>query len=144
MRDPTYLHLKPGQIPPSLDGYRPFKALLVIEETIDNAWQSMVSEWLVRGGCLYMMAWGRDCSSWDDSVDLANLAAFDFGEIPDDDFVMTTWHDDEPLREAMWFAAHTACHPTIALERTVIVHISANEHVGELVRAYLQAESDPV
>jgi hypothetical protein len=144
MDDPIYLQLKPGQALPSLEVYRPFKALLVIDETIDNEWQSMVSEWLVRGGCLYMMAWGRNCSSWDDSVDLAILGAFDFREIPDDDFVMTTWHDHEPLEEAMWFAAHTACHPTVALERTVIVHICGNERGAELVRIYLQAEGDPV
>jgi hypothetical protein len=140
----TYLHLPVGRTPPSLEGYRPFKALLVIEQPVTSEWQSIVSEWLVQGGCLYMMAWGRDCSSWDDSVDYANLSAFDFGEIPEDALVMTTWHADVPLREALWFAAHVAVHPTVALDRTIIVHISVEERRAELLRAFQQAQSDEV
>jgi hypothetical protein len=132
----TYLHLPVGQSPPSLEGYRPFKAVLVIEASLTDEWQSIVSEWLVRSGCLYMMAWGTDCSSWDDSVDYANLSAFDFGEIPDDAFVMTTWHAHEPLTEAFWFAAHCAVHPAVPLEHTIIIHISADGRRDELLTAF--------
>lgn len=142
METATYLHLPVGHTPPSLEGYRPFKAVLVIEQPVTDEWQSLVSEWLVQSGCLFMMAWGRDCSSWDDSVDYANLSAFNFGEIPEDAFVMTTWHADEPLREALWFAAHTAFHPTMALDRTIIVHISAEERGAELLGAFQQAQND--
>ena len=140
----TYLHLPSGQKPPPLEGYPPFKAVLVIEQPFTGQWQSLVSEWLVQGGCLYMMAWGRDCSSWNDSVDHANGSAFNFGEIPDDAFVMTTWHADEPLREALWFAAHTACHPTKVLDRTIIVHISAKERRVELLGEYQAAHDAAV
>ena len=142
METVTYLHLPAGHTPPSLEGYRPFKAVLVIEQQVTGEWQSLVSEWLVQSGCLFMMAWGFDCSSWDDSVDHANLSAFNFREIPEDAFVMTTWHADEPLRETLWFAAHTAFHPTAALDRTVIVHISAEERRAELLRVFQQAQND--
>jgi len=109
METVTYLHLPVGHTPPSLEGPRPFKAVLVIEQQVTSEWQSLVSDWLVQSGCLSMAAWGFDCSSWDDSVDYANLSAFNFGEIPEDAFVMTTWHADEPLREEPnvgdgWFA----------------------------------------
>lgn len=144
METAIYLHLPIGQTPPSLEGYRPFKAVLVIEQPADDKWQSLVSEWLVRGGCLYMSAWGHDCESWHDRVDRANLSAFDFGEIPDDAFVMTTWHADEPLTEALWFAAHVAFHPTITIDRTIIVHISAEERRADLLGAFQQAQNDEV
>lgn len=142
METVTYLNLPVGRTPPPLEGYRPFKAVLVIEQQVTDEWQSLVSDWLVQSGCLSMSAWGRDCSSWDDSVDYANLSAFNFGEIPEDAFVMTTWHADEPLREALWFVAHTAFHPKVALDRTVIVHISAEERRAELLRAFRQVQND--
>jgi len=141
MENVTYLHLPSGQQPPLLKEAASFKVVVVIEQAVEAEWQSLVSDWLVESRCLYMMAWGIDCSSWDDSVDHANLSAFDFGEIPDDSFVMTTWHADEPLREAFWYAAHTACHPTVALDRTMIVDISAKARMTELLAAY-QAAAD--
>jgi len=58
METVSYLHLASGQEPPSLGGPSPFKAVLVIEQPFTAEWQSMVSEWLVQAGCLYMMAWG--------------------------------------------------------------------------------------
>jgi hypothetical protein len=144
MEAATYLHLPVGHAPPSLEGSHPFKAVLVIEQQVTGEWQSLVSDWLVQSGCLFMMAWGCNCKSWNDSVDYANLTAFNFGEIPEDAFVMTTWHADEPLREALWFATHAAFHPTVALDRTVIVHISAEERRAELLRDFQQAQSDEV
>ncbi|MBK6941551.1 MAG: hypothetical protein IPH13_15335 [Planctomycetes bacterium] len=76
----------------------------------------------------WVVAWGVDCSSWDDSVDLANLERFDFGEIPDDRFVMTSWHEDVSLRDAMSFCKHAA-HSGVNSRHTLLVHIS--EHGDE-------------
>ena len=86
-----------------------------------------------------MMAWGVECSSWDDSVDHANLEKFGFAEIPDDHFVMTTWHDREPVTEVFWFAKHNAYHPTKMLERTAILHIADRENEHELLRLFAEA-----
>ena len=74
-----------------------------------------------------MMAWGKDCESWDDSVDWVNIEAFDFGEIPDNEFVMTSWHEDEPLEEVFQFAKEMAHHPTVKLDNIVILHIGADD-----------------
>jgi hypothetical protein len=139
METATYLHLPVGQSPPSLESYRPFKAVLVIEQPADREWQVVVSEWLVRSGCLYVSAWGQDCETWHDGVDYANLSAFDFHEIPDDACVMTTWHAHEPLTQALWFAANCAIHPTMALDNTIIIHISAKERSAELLKDFQQA-----
>lgn len=86
---------------------RPFAAVVIIEMDVSDEWRDYVSRWLVQSGCLYMMAWGNECSFWDDCVDRALLQAFDFGDIPDDEFILTTWHDDEPLEEA--FFVLSAC-----------------------------------
>src|SRR6185436_16250294 len=102
-------------------------------------WQSTVSAWIVSSGCLYMMAWGIECSSWDDSVDTANLEAFKFGDVPQDRFVMTTWHADEPLAEVLWFSKNHAVHPTVELQHTVLVHVSAQSKEREMLAAYAEA-----
>lgn len=134
----SYLHLLPGQSPPDLM-VGPFRAMVVVDEAVTDEWRDLISEWLVSSGCLYMLAWGLDCSLWDDSVDHANLAAFHYGDVPDDRFVMTTWHANESLSEAFWFAAHGATHPDVELTRTLIVHISQAERRAQLLAAYQEA-----
>jgi hypothetical protein len=139
MEAPEYVHLRPGDAPPSLDDAAPFKAVVVVDADVTPEWQGQISDWLVRSGCRYMMAWGRKCTEWDDSVDEANLARFDFGEIPEDDFVMTTWHDAEPLEEVFEFAEFSAMHPSVGLKKTHIVHISPEAREAEMLRAFRDA-----
>ena len=138
----TYLHLPAGREPPVLNGLGRFRVVLVLSQEVTDEWQTLISDWLVRSGCLYMMAWGVACSTWDDSVDYASLSASDFGEVPDDQFVLTTWHDSEPLAETLWFAAHVAYHPTVALPDILIVDIGPEEREGELLGAYSAAQAD--
>jgi hypothetical protein len=132
----SYIHLRTGEPPPHLKDDRPFKAVLVIEDTASREWRTLVCDWLVRSGCRYALAWGQECEIWHDSVDRANLTRFDFAEIPDDEFVMTTWHDDEPLSEAFWFSQFCTSHPTFDLDRTIIVHISTTAREAELLSEY--------
>lgn len=142
METPRYLHLKPGEAPPPrLEGVAPFKAVVVVDSEVTPEWQAQVSDWLVRSGCRYMLAWGWKCGDWDTSVDLASLAMFDYGEIPDDDFVMTTWHANESLQETFWFAAGCA-HPSLKLERTYVVHIAPESRATELLKAFRAAQEE--
>lgn len=142
MDAPQYLHLKPGDAMPEFASVGPFKAVLVLDCEVTSDWQAQVSEWLVRSGCRYMMAWGRNCSTWDDSVDEANLKIFDYGEIPEVDFVMTTWHENEPLRETFWFCQHGALHPSVELARTYILHISPQARADELLETFRAAQQE--
>lgn len=139
MSEPVYIHLPPNESLPELS-VAPFRAVVVIEEQVDPDWQALVSEWLVRSGCLFMMAWGLNCSSWDDSVDYANLEKFDYGDIPDDKFVMTTWHEDEPLSEVFWFAANAAWHDYIDDGPTLLIDISAGGRQREILATYRAAQ----
>lgn len=138
MFDTEYIHLVPDQNLPDRP-VRPFKAVLIIDERVTAEWQKLVSEWLVRSGCLFTLAWGHECSSWDDSVDYANLDAFEYGDIPDDKFVMTTWHDDEPLSEVLWFAAHGATRSDVPLDLVVLVHIARIADESGMMSAFVDA-----
>lgn len=123
MNSVHYVHLANGDVMPALPFSGAFKSVVVIEDDVDFAWQDTVSEWLVRSGCRYMMAWGRKCSEWDDSVDHADREVFG-DDMPEDNFAMTTWHNDEPLDEVFWFSEFAAAHPTVEMPRTLILHIA--------------------
>ncbi len=135
----TYLQLRPESSLPEISGVSPFRAIMVIEEPVSLEWQSQVSTWLVQSGCLYMMAWGYDCSSWDDAVDVANLEEFNFENVPEANFVLTTWHKNEALKEVFCFAKNNASHPVVELRGTLILHISETSREHELLAEYNHA-----
>ena len=72
-----------------------------------------------------MMAWGEDCSMWDDAVDWANLEVHNYTEIPTDKSVMTTWHEDESLADVFWFAYMHGVdmHYTIKLKKILLLDV---------------------
>ena len=134
-----YLRVEPDSALEPYEGGRPFRAIVVVEDVVEPAWQSTASNWLVNSGCVYMLAWGRECSSWDTSVDLANLQAFDYGDIPDDHFVMTTWHEHESLSEVFWFAKNCAFAATVEIVDTLLFHVSRRDRKQEYAQLFAAA-----
>ena len=137
-----YLHLTPEEPPPSL-AHTPFCAVIVGAADATEAWRERMAEWLVQSGCLCAVTWGIECEKWHDSVDGANLKEFDCGDIPEDRFVMTTWHENEPLREAFWFAGQCAFHPTVTLKDTLIVHVSAEPREAAMLQTFRESQTLP-
>jgi len=134
-----YLRIQPEFTLPDISALSPFRSVVIVEDSVTVDWQSLVSAWLVKSGCLYMMAWGKKCSTWDDSVDHANLAEFSYRDIPEDRFVMTTWHAKEPLKEVFWFSKNCADHPVVELLNTLILHVSSYSREKELLSEYADA-----
>ncbi|MGQ4827647.1 DUF7684 family protein, partial [Enterococcus faecalis] len=81
---------------------------------------------------------------WHDTVDWAILEAHDFGNIPDDRFVMTTWHDKEPLSEALWFAGNCATHPDVELQSALILHVAEKDERNRVLEAFDAAQEMPI
>jgi len=82
---------------------RVFSALLlVVDPTITPEERARLAEQLVAQGCRYAVCAGFECSLWDDAIDMASVMAETDGT-PQHGFVMTTWHDDEPLEEVVEF-----------------------------------------
>ncbi len=135
----SYLHIRPNEELPPIGQFPPFLAVLVIDEVCEEMWRWEASRWLAASNCRYVLAWGQFSEDWAESVDDANLEAFDYGEIPDDRLVMTTSHEDEELEEVFWFARHRARHPSLQLSSTVIVHIATRGRKDELERQFAQA-----
>jgi hypothetical protein len=134
-----YLRLQSGNDLPVITDLRPFKTILVIEDEVEQMWQWDASRWLVNSGCRFMMAWGSECGSWEESVEEAHLEAFNYEDIPQDQSIITTSHEEEELTEVFWFAKHRARHPVHELNTTVILHISKEDKRIDLESAYEEA-----
>ena len=78
--------------------------LVVIAEDVTAEEQGRLSEEFVRSGCRYAVCFGPSSSSWDDSIDWVGVN--DELEGREGHFVMTTWHDKEPLEETVEFFAN--------------------------------------
>ena len=134
-----YLRLQSGDALPPLDEPHPFKTIVIIEEEVSQIWQWDVSRWLVESGCAYMLAWGTECASWEESVNEANLEAFNYEDIPQDRIVLATSHEDEEVSEVFWFSKHRAQHPVHEMRNTLILHISAEGKKIELESEFQEA-----
>ena len=130
-----YFHLPAGSKLPLIEN-SPRRVLVLIDQDVESLWQDKVSRWIVESGCLYMMAWGRDCITWDDSVDYANLERFRGRELPDDQFVMTTWHENDPLHEVFFFARVCAFHPTVPMPLLTILDIREEPRKAAILALY--------
>jgi hypothetical protein len=131
-----YIQLKPEQAMPDISALKPFLAILVIDERVSQPWQDLVSRWLVRSGCIYMMACGLNCNAWDDSVDFANIEQFNYGEIPEDELVMTSCHEDETLNDVFYRAKNSAKHACVDFSNILILHISSENKEQEFLALY--------
>lgn len=134
----SYVHIEPESRLPDITDV-PSRVIVIVEQKVSPEWQAHLSDWIVRSGCLYMMAWGIDCSSWNDSVDWANIDKYGETPIPENGFVVTTWHSDEPLEEVFWYSKHLADHPVVRLNRTVLLDISTGNRRVELLDLYAEA-----
>jgi hypothetical protein len=135
-----YFHLPPDSPLPVLRCLKT-RVVVVIDAAVSREWQWQTSKWIIAIGCQYMMAWGIDCTSWDDSVDYAHLEKYDFHyeRIPPDDFVVTTWHDDVPLAEVFRYAKGELAHPHFELNRIVILDITRSNRCDEITEQYFKA-----
>lgn len=136
---PSYLHLSPDTRPPDREA-RPYRGVIVSELETTQEWRNEVADWLVNSGCLYVVAWGVQCEAWHDTVDWTILEKFEFEVVPDEHFIMTTWHDNEPLSEAFWFAGQCASHPTIALQETLLIDVAAAPRERELLESFAASQ----
>lgn len=133
--DARYIHLSLQAPLPRLDSAAR-KVILVAEALASEDWRTAVADWLIGIGCLYCIAWGEGCEAWHDSVDQANIGSSAGSAIPSHAFVMTTWHAQESLADAMWFAIACAEHPSENLVETLVVHIAEHARAAELIALF--------
>jgi hypothetical protein len=105
--------------------------LVVGDGTIDADAQARWSEQFVRTGCRYAVCFGPTSSSWDDSIDMVGV--MDEIDGRPGPFVMTTWHDHEPLEQTVDFFARDTRFDDWSPEEFVVVVLGGDEHVERRV-----------
>lgn len=125
---------------------------LLVAADVTGVSTEMLSEFAhaaLKRGMVYFCAWGPDCERFHDVVDEVVVGA-EIGERLFDgknqsDTVMTTWHDDEPLAEALHFFANLTC-PTTGFEQNsnfwIAISLNNAEWAAEIQR-YLEGASLP-
>ncbi len=134
-----YLQLRPHDALPDLTHLAPFMAVVVIDDDSDEMWRWDVARWLVDSGCRYMLAWGKECASWNEAVEDAALEAFDYEDVAPEQTVLTTAHEDDDLDEVFWFARHRASHPALRFSTAVILHLAMRGRPDELLAQFADA-----
>ena len=81
---------------------------------------STVARRLLNAGAVYVCAWGPGCERLHDMCDEEREALPE----PSEAVVMTTWHDNEPLTEVLWFVLTTTPDEAHEPDCTTTVGIS--------------------
>ena len=131
-----YVQISPGGEFPDVSEYKPYRAVVIIEDSVTKQWRIDAADWLCLSGCLYMLAWGDNCGLWDDYVDQSSVILEIDGSLPKDHFIITTWHEKETLEEVFEFSKEWANYPGVVIENTLLIHISQKNKREELFALY--------
>lgn len=75
---------------------RPFTLFVVTDSRADGDRVMAFASAAISAGCRYACCWGVHCEGVHDRFDDASITC--------DTFVMTTWHPEDALHEALYFA----------------------------------------
>jgi len=91
---------------------------------------------LIKAGCVYFCCWGSGCERVHDIIDELDPYTDDV-----DGIIMTTWHTDQSLEEAIWFFLNVTW-PDKRFEETfealLGITVGSNEWASELRTALLE------
>lgn len=109
---------------------KPFVAMTAFDATgLDDATLVAFAGQLLADDCRYTCTWGPDCERVNDAFDRVIVdQELDRG----DDTVMTTWHDDESLDEALWFATQVAWVSSLQDHSQHVLVLAAPEYADHV------------
>lgn len=133
----SYIAIKPNEflnfeVPAPI-----FKCGIICDTNTSNDFKNTITDYLYTMGCRYLCAWGNECSIWDDAMDWTSLDKHDY-DIPDDEFCMTTWHENEPVEEMLFFlktCATTYLEGDI-FQDTLILYIGEKPNKDNILQIY--------
>ena len=88
---------------PQLSKY--FTLLIINSDEVTTEDYSKKVVELINSGLAYLCAWGKDCEKIHDNFDEENVMMEINQEIEmdDDNVIMTTWHQDETIKKALYY-----------------------------------------
>ncbi len=106
-----------GSLPAALSPLsRPFVLFIAADaSSVTEQTVLLVAEKLLSQGMIYACVWGQDCERVHDLLDAASVQRNP--SVSNANVVMTTWHAEETIEEAVWFFLNCAW-PAAAYEQT--------------------------
>jgi hypothetical protein len=101
--------------------------------------QKELSEKLVNSGCRYAVCFGFECSSWDDSIDYAYIFSDPNLDPPKERFVMTTWHESEPIEEVVEYFRWNTVFEDFVPKRFLVLFVGENKELEEKTQKALES-----
>lgn len=102
--------------------------IYIVDENLTKEEQETLSDQIVASGCRYAVCAGHNSSSWDDSIDMADIKR-NGGEVRDENLVMTTWHDDESLEDIVFFFLNNTSFGNFIADCLTVLVIGDDESI---------------
>lgn len=140
------MSLKYLQIPRPFKFSSPFEGeefvvlLYVDEKQITPEEQEKLSDEIVAEGCRYAVCAGHLCSSWDDSIDMADLKRNNF-EINEKTFVMTSWHEEETIEDIVFHFLNVTWFDDFVPENFLVVVVGDNPQALANIRQEIEKQA---
>jgi len=114
--------------PPFEDGHA---LLLVIASPLVSVEQrARITSDIVESRCQYALTFGHDCELWHDLIDETCVG----DGTTDERFLMTTWHDDEPIDDVVDFLWWNTSYEDFESQRLAVVLIGADDELEKSLR----------
>lgn len=122
-------------------GDRAFAMLLVAcDPNLSNDERNALADAAVAANCRYACCLGIACSQWDDAIDWAYLATNENFDPPGETFVMTTWHENEPLSDTVFFFMNCTSFDDFVPTHRLIVFIGKDPGLKADILASVASE----
>jgi hypothetical protein len=108
-----------------------YALLLVIASPLVSVGQrDRITSDIVSSRCRYALTFGHDCEVWHDVIDWTCVGDGTVGAR----FLMTTWHDDEPIEDVVDYLWWNTCYEEFASERLAVVIIGVDFELESAIR----------
>jgi hypothetical protein len=115
---------------PILEINAPFVCLIYSDQETTSEEMMKVTEWLISSECRYAVCAGKDCETWHDAIDSADILF----EHNSDELVMTSWHEKETIDEVVWFWLNLTNFDDITFENYLALIISDSKVIEEEIQ----------
>lgn len=117
------------------------------EPAVSREVRNALCDQIVQTKCYYAVCGGESCEIWHDTIDEAHVMSDPNFRPPDEKFMMTSWHDQEPPSEVFWFLLHCTNYleergPAPEIQRFLILFVGTNESAKLEIVAAMNKEID--
>ncbi len=110
-----------------------YALLLIINRTDTGSLeQEQLSDKIVESRCRYALCFGHECSTWDDSIDYSFICTDPAYDPPDSRFVMTTWHEDDPIDDVVFQLRYNTTFDDFVPDKFLVVFVGENDDLMTL------------